>query len=173
MEFYLKCIRSFKKIYSKMSYGKWRPFCLGLNVLTHCFLTHYRKWFLAVKLLSWENHRTSLARSQHSFRYWLGARVSMHFTPITSQISIAWCSRGNKGVHLKPMFITVRVFSTYFPSYFSPAHRLSCQASSFMSREQNGIHRHIMWTHVSLWKRTVIVGLDLSLTCSFANMCLR
>ena len=26
---------SFKKIHLKMSSGKWRPFCLGLNVLTH------------------------------------------------------------------------------------------------------------------------------------------
>ena len=26
---------SFKKMYLKMSSGKWRPFCLGLNVLTH------------------------------------------------------------------------------------------------------------------------------------------
>ena len=26
---------SFKKIHLKMSCGKWRPFCLGLNVLTH------------------------------------------------------------------------------------------------------------------------------------------
>ena len=26
---------SFKKIHSKMSSAKWRPFCLGLNVLTH------------------------------------------------------------------------------------------------------------------------------------------
>ena len=29
---------SFKKIHLKMSSGKWRPFCLGLNVLTHCGL---------------------------------------------------------------------------------------------------------------------------------------
>ena len=28
---------SFKKINLKMSSGKWRPFCLGLNVLTHWF----------------------------------------------------------------------------------------------------------------------------------------
>ena len=26
---------SLKKIHLKMSSGKWRPFCLGLNVLTH------------------------------------------------------------------------------------------------------------------------------------------
>ena len=29
---------SFKKINLKMSSAKWRPFCLGLNVLTHCSL---------------------------------------------------------------------------------------------------------------------------------------
>ena len=30
---------SLKKIHFKMSSGKWRPFCLGLNVLTDCGLT--------------------------------------------------------------------------------------------------------------------------------------
>ena len=29
---------SFKKMHLKMSSAKWRPFCLGLNVLTHCGL---------------------------------------------------------------------------------------------------------------------------------------
>ena len=37
------CTFSCKKIHLKMSYGKWRPFCLGLNVLTMytcvCFIT--------------------------------------------------------------------------------------------------------------------------------------
>ena len=33
---------SFKKMHFKMASAKWRPFCLGLNVLTHCgFLTPY------------------------------------------------------------------------------------------------------------------------------------
>ena len=27
---------SFKKMHLKMSYGIWRPFCLGLDVLNHC-----------------------------------------------------------------------------------------------------------------------------------------
>ena len=36
---------SFKKIHSKMSSGKWRPFCLGLNVLTH--------WNLAAHACQW------------------------------------------------------------------------------------------------------------------------
>ena len=29
---------SFKKMHLKMSSAKWRPFCLGFNVLTHCAL---------------------------------------------------------------------------------------------------------------------------------------
>ena len=29
---------SFKKMHLKMSSGRWRPFCLGLNELTHCGL---------------------------------------------------------------------------------------------------------------------------------------
>ena len=41
---------SFKKVYLKMSSGKWRPFCLGLNVLTnllfHCSYTqmYHNPW---------------------------------------------------------------------------------------------------------------------------------
>ena len=32
---------SFKKIHLKMLFGKWQPFCLGLNVLTHwCLIIH-------------------------------------------------------------------------------------------------------------------------------------
>ena len=33
---------SFKKMHLKMSSGKWRPFCLGLNVLSHVTATHLR-----------------------------------------------------------------------------------------------------------------------------------
>ena len=29
---------SFKKMHLNMSFGKWQPFCLSLNVLTHCGL---------------------------------------------------------------------------------------------------------------------------------------
>ena len=35
-------ILSFKKMHLKMSSGKWRPFCLGLNVLTHLFLVSHK-----------------------------------------------------------------------------------------------------------------------------------
>ena len=51
-------IFSFKKMHLKMSSGKWRPYCLVLNMLTHCglvmpysiiqFAKHwFRKWLAA------------------------------------------------------------------------------------------------------------------------------
>ena len=79
---------SFKIMHFKMSSGKWWSICLGLNVLTHWSLgdvavdlkveflySLYRRvaWALSVKLLSGECHRTSLLRSHHCFRWWLGA----------------------------------------------------------------------------------------------------
>ena len=42
---------SYKKIHLKMSYGKWPPFCLGLNVLI-CFFTVWRKDDVSVSILS-------------------------------------------------------------------------------------------------------------------------
>ena len=37
---------SFTKMHLKMSSRKWPPFCLGLNVLTHCDVRHFGKdWF--------------------------------------------------------------------------------------------------------------------------------
>ena len=43
---------SFKKMHLKMSSGKWRPFCLGLNVLTHWPLGDVAK-FLETQLHEW------------------------------------------------------------------------------------------------------------------------
>ena len=36
---------SFKKMVSKVSSGKWRPSCLGLNVLTCWFNVHHSQWY--------------------------------------------------------------------------------------------------------------------------------
>ena len=38
---------SFKKIHLKMSSGKWRPFCLGLNVLKWYEGTYCPQWLIA------------------------------------------------------------------------------------------------------------------------------
>ena len=58
--------KSIKKIYLKMSSGKWCPFCLGLNVLTHWPLGDMNEATLsdceiAVRLCHW----TLLMISQH------------------------------------------------------------------------------------------------------------
>ena len=39
------CIFSFKKMHLKMSSGKWRPFCLGLNVLMMVYLNYHWVYF--------------------------------------------------------------------------------------------------------------------------------
>ena len=48
---------SSKEMHLKMSSGKWRPFCLGLNVLTRCGLvTSHGKhwsWSTLVQVLAW------------------------------------------------------------------------------------------------------------------------
>ena len=44
----------FNKMHLKMPSGKWRPFCLGLNVLTVCIYllwSHGNKW--GVKMIQW------------------------------------------------------------------------------------------------------------------------
>ena len=57
---------SFKKMHLKTSSAKWRPFCLGLNVLIAQVCYHY-DWNLFL--------RVKLKRSQHWLRQWLGAYV--------------------------------------------------------------------------------------------------
>ena len=44
---------SFKKIHLKMSSGKWRPFCLSLNVLSKMFLLWYTSHYSDVTWVSW------------------------------------------------------------------------------------------------------------------------
>ena len=76
---------SFKKMHLKMSSAKWRPFCLGLNVLMHwsvrdvkavlqCVLIIWANYLsTSCKLVLVECHRTSLMVGQHCSRWWLGA----------------------------------------------------------------------------------------------------
>ena len=49
---------SFKKIYLKMSPGKWQPFCLGLNELTHWLLGDLnailKMEFSCLQIFSWK-----------------------------------------------------------------------------------------------------------------------
>ena len=52
---------SFKKMYLKMSSAKWRPFCLGLNVLIYCgvFKTYGSLWQWWTLLQVMARHQTS------------------------------------------------------------------------------------------------------------------
>ena len=74
---------SFRKMRSKSSSAKWRPFSLGLNVLIHLPLgdlainlrvwaptawSWWSSWVPLMKLLSGKNHKTSLIINQ----YWFG-----------------------------------------------------------------------------------------------------
>ena len=64
---------SFKKMRLKASSAKRRPFCLGLDVLTHwrdvAAILRFISWELHVKLLSCDCHRT---HDQHCFMQLLG-----------------------------------------------------------------------------------------------------
>ena len=71
---------SFKNIHFKMSSGKWRPFCPGLNVLTRCMLhgrgSHHVS---SIRLLTWviissDNSLPPVRRqaiTYYFYQYWL------------------------------------------------------------------------------------------------------
>ena len=61
-------IFSFKKMPLKMSSVKWRPFCLGLNVLTHLDLKVSRNWNINGSGVWWR-FGVSLVPS-HCLSYW-------------------------------------------------------------------------------------------------------
>ena len=65
-------IFSFRKMHWKMSSAKWRPFCLGLNVLNSVLaweitrVSLHKIW----KSLRWWNHRRNLFNSRMSLNSW-------------------------------------------------------------------------------------------------------
>ena len=59
---------SFKKMHMKMSSAKWRPFCLGLNVLTHLVLGFKIHWSVCL----WVQLTMSLFGGNHYLnQYWV------------------------------------------------------------------------------------------------------
>ena len=82
---------SFKKMHLKMSSAKWRPFCLGLNVLTHCGqpeLTH-------CGLVTLYGDRDL---GQHWLRQWLVAwrrHQSINWT------NVDWSSVKSRDIHIR------------------------------------------------------------------------
>ena len=92
---------SFKKMHLEMSSGKWRPFCLGFNVLTH-----------------WGRDKMAAISQTTTFKYIflnenviISAKISLKFVPtgpidnIPAFIQImAWCRPGDKSLS-EPMMV--------------------------------------------------------------------
>ena len=56
---------SFKKMHMKISSGKWRPFCLGLNVLTEIYLIYYHfltHAIMPILSMAWKTNQTVATR---------------------------------------------------------------------------------------------------------------
>ena len=79
---------SFKKMHLKMSSAKWRPLCLGLNVLIdytqQSIYDKLQKSTMKLIDCSWPNwsliKRVLLTISQHWLRYWVGAQqATIHY----------------------------------------------------------------------------------------------
>ena len=76
---------SFKKMYSKMSSGKWRPFCLGLNVLTipshvdqlcspeygQCMWCRYKQYSKCYVMITNRNEQTELLYLKKKNQQWM------------------------------------------------------------------------------------------------------
>ena len=60
-------IFSFKKMHLKMSSAKWRPFCLGLNVLTHQAL---KTWPILCRHFSYFSWMKMQATTQYLNQWW-------------------------------------------------------------------------------------------------------
>ena len=89
---------SFKKIYSKMSFGKWRPFCLGLNVLS-CWEKSI--WFRkhetslrwcgdTVMLATWSKH-DDVIKWKHFPRNWSFVREIRWISRTKASDAELWC----------------------------------------------------------------------------------
>ena len=77
-------IFSFKKMYLKMSSGKWRPFCLGLNVLIvrcHQTTSHYLNHFYLSSVRSGDINLRAIAQG---IPQWLIVNISINMTYLKS-----------------------------------------------------------------------------------------
>ena len=87
---------SFKKLHLKMSSAKWRPFCLGLNVLTHWGLMmpyhriHHGSWSALVQAVAC---------------HWFDA------LPLTTWTDAQLLSDKPLGTHFKEFSFEIKIFS--------------------------------------------------------------
>ena len=75
---------SFKKIHLKMSSGKWRPFCLGLNVLNYCNASNcYCFWCKTNLVTKYRNFW--LTESSNTFTRWWSLYILFWMTSSDQQ----------------------------------------------------------------------------------------
>ena len=113
------CRFSFKKIYLKMSSGKWRPSCLGLNeVLTP---VKYKCDICQVILNTLRPRQNGPHFADDIFKciflnenIWISIKISLKFVPkgpinnIPAVVQImAWCCSGNKPLSSQLTYICV------------------------------------------------------------------
>ena len=75
---------SLKKMHANMSSGKWRPFCLGLNVLRNVeHVSTIRNW----KIFQYVSHPASTSRSGGSRlgRFAQGSNLALFFKTVQSR----------------------------------------------------------------------------------------
>ena len=84
---------SFKKMHLKVSSAKWRPFCLGLNVLRHSIFTSILQIHTGYIILSHYKHHIEWTGTTHILR-----RKSCHFDEIfvNGYTGAAWAASDKK-----------------------------------------------------------------------------
>ena len=81
---------SFKKMHLKMSSGKWQPFCLGLNVLTHCGRVSSDKKCVSKLTIIGSDNGSSPGRRQSIT--WTNAGISLT-GPLGTKFSEIWIEK--------------------------------------------------------------------------------
>ena len=132
-------IISFKKIHLKMSSGKWRPFCLGLNVLIDPLGTNFHEILIAIQTFSFTKmHLKMLSVKWLPFCLYLNLLKYCQF----SQEPISWlCNHWlRQGVHWIPnkYIQCTSTFSVCFtflpPRHYSDVKWLSCRLRLLVNR---------------------------------------
>ena len=123
---------SFKKMHFKMSSGKWRPFCLGLNVLTSSMVSKIYTPYC------WNNIYTHISPSHTTYR--VSLRVSF-YQPLNYlfQDFMGWQSfhvmKSSRFVKIKPVWLIF--FSIILWHHKKTYSALSLQFANFLQNAYN------------------------------------
>ena len=124
-------IFSFKKMHLKMSSAKWRPSCLGLNVLTHCRLVmpcdvshlgqYWLRWWFGI--WSHSNHYPNMCSIIHNIRplknfseIWTFSFCKMHWKMLFAKYLTF--SSGPNMLTLRPLGEYYLISNTLFANIF-------------------------------------------------------